>query len=283
VKFLANIRIVTDSTVDLSNEQIEKLNIHVVPLTITIDGQSYLDRTEITPTEFIEKMKQSSELPKSSQPSIGRFQEVYDQLADEGYEVISIHLSGKLSGTVRTAEQAAQLSRANVTVVDSFFISLALSFQVCEAAKMAQQGYSKEEIIQRITEIKENTSLYVVVSTLENLVKGGRIGRGRALIGSLLNIKPIACLEDGEYSPVTQVRSQSQIIKFLLNEMLKKVAGKAIKGVGIAQADAVNLAMKLKEKIVEHTGFENVQIVDTTPVISAHTGTGAIGFMFYAE
>jgi DegV family protein with EDD domain len=283
VKFLANIRIVTDSTVDLPNEQIEKLNIHVVPLTITIDGQSYLDRTEITPTEFIEKMKQSSELPKSSQPSIGRFQEVYDQLADEGYEVISIHLSGKLSGTVRTAEQAAQLSRANVTVVDSFFISLALSFQVCEAAKMAQQGYSKEEIIQRITEIKENTSLYVVVSTLENLVKGGRIGRGRALIGSLLNIKPIACLEDGEYSPVTQVRSQSQIIKFLLNEMLKKVAGKAIKGVGIAQADAVDLAMKLKEKVVEHTGFENVQIVDTTPVISAHTGTGAIGFMFYAE
>jgi DegV family protein with EDD domain len=283
VEFLANIRIVTDSTVDLPNEQIEKLNIHVVPLTITIDGQSYLDRTEITPTEFIKKMKQSSELPKSSQPSIGRFQEVYDQLADEGYEVISIHLSGKLSGTVRTAEQAAQLSRANVTVVDSFFISLALSFQVCEAAKMAQQGYSKEEIIQRITEIKENTSLYVVVSTLENLVKGGRIGRGRALIGSLLNIKPIACLEDGEYSPVTQVRSQSQIIRFLLNEMLKKVAGKAIKGVGIAQADAVDLAMKLKEKVVEHTGFENVQIVDTTPVISAHTGTGAIGFMFYAE
>jgi DegV family protein with EDD domain len=283
VKFLANIRIVTDSTVDLPNEQIEKLNIHVVPLTITIDGQSYLDRTEITPTEFIEKMKRSSELPKSSQPSIGRFQEVYDQLADEGYEVISIHLSGKLSGTVRTAEQAAQLSKANVTVVDSFFISLALSFQVCEAAKMAQLGYSKEEIIQRITEIKENTSLYVVVSTLENLVKGGRIGRGRALIGSLLNIKPIACLEDGEYSPVTQVRSQSQIIRFLLNEMLKKVAGKAIKGVGIAQADAVNLAMKLKEKIVEHTGFENVQIVDTTPVISAHTGTGAIGFMFYTE
>jgi DegV family protein with EDD domain len=283
VKFLANIRIVTDSTVDLPNEQIEKLNIHVVPLTITIDGQSYLDRTEITPTEFIEKMKRSSELPKSSQPSIGRFQEVYDQLADEGYEVISIHLSGKLSGTVRTAEQAAQLSKANVTVVDSFFISLALSFQVCEAAKMAQLGYSKEEIIQRITEIKENTSLYVVVSTLENLVKGGRIGRGRALIGSLLNIKPIACLEDGEYSPVTQVRSQSQIIRFLLNEMLKKVAGKAIKGVGIAQADAVDLAMKLKEKIVEHTGFENVQIVDTTPVISAHTGTGAIGFMFYTE
>jgi DegV family protein with EDD domain len=283
VKLLANIRIVTDSTVDLPNEQIEKLNIHVVPLTITIDGQSYLDRTEITPTEFIKKMKQSSELPKSSQPSIGRFQEVYDQLADEGYEVISIHLSGKLSGTVRTAEQAAQLSRANVTVVDSFFISLALSFQVCEAAKMAQQGYSKDEIIQRITEIKENTSLYVVVSTLENLVKGGRIGRGRALIGSLLNIKPIACLEDGEYSPVTQVRSQSQIIRFLLNEMLKKVAGKAIKGVGIAQADAVDLAMKLKEKVVEHTGFENVQIVDTTPVISAHTGSGAIGFMFYAE
>jgi DegV family protein with EDD domain len=283
VIFLANIRIVTDSTVDLPNEQIEKLNIHVVPLTITIDGQSYLDRTEITPTEFIEKMKQSSELPKSSQPSIGRFQEVYDQLADEGYEVISIHLSGKLSGTVRTAEQAAQLSKANVTVVDSFFISLALSFQVCEAAKMAQLGYSKEEIIQRITEIKENTSLYVVVSTLENLVKGGRIGRGRALIGSLLNIKPIACLEDGEYFPVTQVRSQSQIIRFLLNEMLKKVAGKAIKGVGIAQADAVDLAMKLKEKIVEHTGFENVQIVDTTPVISAHTGTGAIGFMFYTE
>ena len=189
---MAKIKVVTDSTIDLTLEEAEKYGIEMIPLCINIDNETYLDRVELTPTDFIEKMKNSKELPKSSQPAIGSFVEVYERLVSEGYDVISIHMTGGMSGTVRAAESAAQMVEGNITVVDSMYITKALSFQVFEAVKMIEEGHTVEEIITRLEEVRQNTNLFVVVDTLENLVKGGRIGRGKGLIGSLLNIKPIA-------------------------------------------------------------------------------------------
>jgi DegV family protein with EDD domain len=280
---MRKIRVVTDSTVDLSNDIVEKLQIEVVPLTFTIEGNLYVDRIDITPTEFMEKMKQSSELPKSSQPSVGQFVEVYNRLGKEGFDVISIHMTGGMSGTVRSAESAAVLAEANVTVIDSRFISIALGFQVIEAAKMAQEGKNIAEIVKRLDEIRENTQLYVTVDTLENLVKGGRIGRGKALIGSLLNIKPIASLADGVYTPITKVRSHTQIVKYLTKQFIEDTKGKTVKAVAIAHADSLDLANRLKESIAKETGITDIEIVYTTPTIATHTGPGAIGFMYYAE
>lgn len=277
------IKIVTDSTVDLSQEMIDKYDLEVVPLSIHIDGDTYIDRVDITPQEFIEKMANSQELPKSSQPPAGVFLELYDRLSDDGYEIISIHMTGGMSGTVQSAETAAHMSKAKVTVIDSRFISKALAFQVIEAAKMAQEGKSSDEIIERINEIRGATRLYVVVDTLENLVKGGRIGKGKALIGSLLHIKPIASLEGGVYNPVASVRSHTQVVKYLAKHFAEDVKGKTIKGVGIAHAEGQELAQKLKKLIFEMTGFDKVEIVYTTPIVSTHTGPGAIGFMYYFE
>src|SRR4051794_40918396 len=135
---MKEIRIVTDSTVDMSTEELEDLNVEIVPLTISINGETYTDRVDITPSEFIQKMKDSGELPKTSQPSAGAFLEMYDRLGSEGYEVISIHLTGAMSGTIQTAQSAAKMTETNVTVIDSRFISKGLSFQVIEAAKMAK-------------------------------------------------------------------------------------------------------------------------------------------------
>lgn len=280
---MRKIRVVTDSTVDLSNDIVEKLQIEVVPLTFTIEGNLYVDRIDITPIEFMEKMKQSSELPKSSQPSVGQFVEVYNRLGKEGFDVISIHMTGGMSGTVRSAESAAVLAEANVTVIDSRFISIALGFQVIEAAKMAQEGKNIAEIVKRLDEIRENTQLYVTVDTLENLVKGGRIGRGKALIGSLLNIKPIASLADGVYTPITKVRSHTQIVKYLTKQFIEDTKGKTVKAVAIAHADSLDLANRLKESIAKEAGITDIEIVYTTPTIATHTGPGAIGFMYYAE
>lgn len=280
---MSKIKIVTDSTGDLSNKEIEKFQLEVVPLSIHIDGDTYIDRVDITPGEFIKKMKNSDELPKSSQPSAGTFLEVYDRLAEEGYEVISIHMTGGMSGTVQSAASAAQMSKAKVTVIDSRFISRALSFQVIEAARMAIQGKTTEEILKRIDEVREQTRLFVVVDTLDNLVKGGRIGKGRAMIGSLLNIKPIASLEDGVYTPVAKVRSHAQVVKYLANQFCEDVKEKSISGVGLVHAEGTGLAVKLKEAILEQTGYSNIEIADTTPVISTHTGPGTIGFMYYYE
>ncbi|MFK9093334.1 DegV family protein [Bacillus salipaludis] len=280
---MSKIKIVTDSTLDISNEMADKLGIIIVPLTITINGETFLDRVEMNPVEFIENMSGSKELPKSSQPSTGAFLEVYDRLGAEGYEVLSIHMTGKMSGTVRSAESAAQMTETKVTVVDSKFISKALSFQVREAAEMAKQGKSSEEILEHLEAIREHTKLYIMVDTLENLVKGGRIGKGKAFIGSLLNIKPIASLEGAEYTPVTKVRSHSQVVKFMAKQFAEDVKGKTIRGVGIAHAEAHELAVKIKDSIFELTGFQDVEIDYTGPIVSTHTGPGALALMYYVE
>lgn len=280
---MTKIKIVTDSTCDLNDELIKKWGIIVVPLSISINGENYLDRVDITPTEFMKKMKASPELPKSSQPPAGEFLRIYDELAADGFEIISIHMTGGMSGTVRSAESAAQMTSAKVSVVDSRFISKALAFQVLEAAQMAADCKTADAIVTRLDEIREKTRLFVVVDTLENLVKGGRIGKGKAMIGSLLNIKPIASLEGGEYTPVSKARSHSQVVKFLRNQYTADIDGKTIKGVGLTHAEGIGLAEKIKEAVLETSGYKDFSIEETTPIVSTHTGPGAIGFMYYFE
>ncbi|GLV65548.1 hypothetical protein Bmyc01_42170 [Bacillus mycoides] len=280
---MQKIKIVTDSTADLSQEVIEKYDIYVLPLSISVNGQTYLDRVDLQPDEFIEEMAKSEELPKTSQPAMGTFVEMYEKLGEDGSEVLSIHMTGGMSGTVATANSAASMTDTKVTVVDSQFISHALAYQVIEAAKLAKEERSLEEILTRIEEVRKNTRLYVVVDTLENLVKGGRIGKGKAFIGSLLNIKPIANLDGGAYNPVTKVRSQGQIVKTLTKLFEQDTAGKSIKAVGIPHAKAMPLAESMKAAIEKASGFAQSEIFYTTPVISTHTGPGAIGFMYLAE
>lgn len=280
---MQKIKIVTDSTADLSKDIIEKYDIHVLPLSISVNGQTYLDRVDLQPDEFIEEMAKSEELPKTSQPAMGTFVEMYEKLGEDGSEVLSIHMTGGMSGTVATANSAASMADTKVTVVDSQFISHALAYQVIEAAKMAREGSSLEVILKRIDEVRKNTRLYVIVDTLENLVKGGRIGKGKALIGSLLNIKPIASLEGGVYNPVTKVRSQGQIVKTLAKLFEEDTAGKVVKAVAIPHAKAIPLAESVKAAVEKVNGFTQSEIFYTTPVISTHTGPGAIGFMYLAE
>ena len=280
---LSKIKIVTDSTVDMSDELIKQYEIEVVPLSIQIEGETFLDRVDLTPKEFLGRMKEAKELPKSSQPPVGVFAELYDRLGSEGYDVLSIHMTGGMSGTVQSAETAASMSHANVKVVDSRFISKALSFQVIEAAQMAKEGKSMEEILTRLDHIRLNTRLFVVVDTLENLVKGGRIGKGKAMIGSLLNIKPIASLEGGVYTPVSKARSYSQVANYLAKQFIDDTKGRTIKGVGLVHAEAQELNQKLITALKTLAGYELTEVEYTTPIVSTHTGPGAIGFMYYFE
>jgi len=280
---LSNVKVVTDSTIDIDQKLVEKYGITIVPLSITIDNHTYIDGIDIKADEFIDKMKVASELPKSSQPSTGTFLEVYDRLGEDGSSVISIHMTQTLSGTIQSAQGASQMTNTDVTVIDSMFISKALGFQVLEAAKMAKEGYEREKIVKRLEEIRQNTRLYITVDTLENLAKGGRIGRGKALIGSLLNVKPIASLQEGVYTPISKVRSHSQAIKYLVKQFAEDVKGKTVKAVGIAHADAHDLAAKLKQALIEFAPNCQIDISYTTPIISTHTGPGAIGFMFFSE
>lgn len=276
------IYIVTDSTADLSENEIKQYGIRIVPLTIQIDNETYVDGVDVMPEQFLSLMAQAKELPKSSQPAVGVFKELYDELGKDGAHIISIHMTGGMSGTAKSAESAANMSAADVTVIDSLYISQALSFQVIEAAQMAQDGRSVEDIVNRVKEIQKATTLYVVVDKMDNLVKGGRIGKGRALIGSLLNIKPIALLQNGVYTPGAQVRSHRQVVKHLFKAFTEQTTGKIIKKVGISHANGLAMAEPLK-KLIEDSGVKDVALTFTSPIISTHTGEGAIGFMFYAE
>ena len=277
------VKIVTDSTLDLPVKEIEELDVTVVPLTITIDGQSYKDGVDITSNEFASMLVNAKDIPQSSQPATGDFLTVYSKLSEQGYDILSIHMSSGMSGTFQSAQTAAGMSDANVTVIDSEFISVALGFQVREAASMANEGKSADEIVNRLQKVRTNTSLYLMVDTLDYLLKGGRIGRGRALVGSLLKIKPVASLDDGVYTPVTKVRTYSQLIKFFKETYQKEAEGRVIKGIGIAHIEAFQLANQIKEALSDLSGFEDISIIETTPIVSTHTGPGALALMYYFD
>lgn len=275
------VKIVTDSTVDMTPEELEFYDITMVPLSIFIDGETFLDKVEIEQEEFLKRMNQSKELPKSSQPAVGTFVEVYDELGKDGSEIISIHMTGGMSGTVRSAESAASMSETKVTVLDSKFISKAMSFQVIEAAKMAKEGKSVAEIIERLEHIKKQSSLIIVIETLDNLVKGGRIGKVSAFIGSLLHIKPIALLDDGVLNPVSKARSQPQVVKFIIKKFKEETQGKKIRGIGFVHANGLEIADKVRQAIADLTGYQDIKIEATTAVVSTHTGEGAMAIMYY--
>ncbi|WP_170007094.1 DegV family protein [Bacillus fonticola] len=277
-----NIRIVTDSTADLPQEVFDSLQITVVPLTVSISGKEYQDRVDITPSEWIQLIQSSQDVPKSSQPAVGKFVNVYEALLQECDHVISIHLTDKLSGTVHTAKQAADLVDGNVTVIDSLFVSRALGFQVQTAGELAKEGAPFEQIIEKLSAIRKRTKLYIIVDTLEYLARGGRIGKGRALLGSLLKIKPIASLVDGEYTPIQKVRKATQGFQFMINQLQQDAKLGLIKGVSIAHADAQGYAKALQQLIHERCNLP-CDITETTPIISTHTGPGAYAFFYYID
>lgn len=279
---MKKIHIVTDSTADLIENYTDEYDIHVVPLTIHIDGETFTDKIDLQPESFMHKMKNSKELPKSSQPATGVFKDLYDRLGADGSEIISIHMTGGMSGTVKSAEAAAQMTDSKVTVIDSMYISHALTFQVIEAAKMASEGKSVKEIEERLKDVRKNTTLFVVVDILDNLVKGGRVGKGKAMIGSLLNIKPIATLQDGVYTPVGKARSHKQVVSHLFKAFKEETAGKIIRSIGISHANGMAMAEPLLQ-LIEETGWKDVKFSFTSPIISTHTGEGAIGFMYYTD
>ena len=280
---MKKIHIVTDSTCDIPKHEIEQNTIHIVPLTIQIDDETFTDGIDIGPQQFYEKMQVSKELPKSSQPSPGKFKELYDELGKDGDAIISIHMTGGMSGTVDSARQAAQMTDADVTVIDSRYIAWALAFQVREAVALRDAGATVEQIVARLDEVRNNTRLFVVLDTLENMVKGGRIGRGKAMFGSLLNLKPVGNLDTGDFNPCAKPRSHKQVVKYLFEQFEADTAGKTVKAVGLSHAIGLEtMGQPLLDKIAA-TGYDEFNIAYTSPIIATHTGLGAIGFMYFAE
>ena len=269
---MTKIKIVTDSSITIEPELTKDLNITIVPLTVMIDGVVYSD-ANLKEGEFLQLMKSSKNLPKTSQPPVGVFAEVFEDLSAEDVQIISIHMSHALSGTVEAARQGATLAKADVTVVDSSFTDQAMKFQVVEAAKMAKAGATLEEILEKLEEVKTKTELYIGVSTLENLVKGGRIGRVTGLISSLLNIRVVMQMTDHTLSPIIKGRGAKTFKKWLddLKESLKE---KEIEEIGISYAGGPEFANQMKAELQEFVE-KPIPVLETGSIIQTHTGENA--------
>ena len=269
---MTKIKIVTDSSITIEPELAKDLNITIVPLTVMIDGVVYSD-SNLKEGEFLQLMKSSKNLPKTSQPPVGVFAEVFEDLSAEDVQIISIHMSHALSGTVEAARQGATLAKADVTVVDSSFTDQAMKFQVVEAAKMAKAGATLEEILEKLEEVKVKTELYIGVSTLENLVKGGRIGRVTGLISSLLNIRVVMQMTNHTLTPIVKGRGAKTFKKWLddLKESLKE---KEIEEIGISYAGGPEFANQMKEELQEFVE-KPISVLETGSIIQTHTGENA--------
>ena len=269
---MTKIKIVTDSSVTIEPEVAKELDITIVPLSVMVDGVVYSD-ADLEEGEFLRLMKSSRNLPKTSQQPVGVFADVFERLAEDGAQIISIHMSHALSGTVEAARQGATLANADVTVVDSSFTDQAMKFQVTEAAKLAKEGVSLEEILTKIEEVKEKTELYIGLSTLENLVKGGRIGRVSGLISSLLNIRVIMQMKDHQLEPIVKGRGAKTFKKWL-DDLTASLQIKQVAEIGISYAGSPELAQEMKESLQPYVK-KPISVLETGSIIQTHTGENA--------
>ena len=277
---MTKVKIITDSTARLTPEEVAQYDISVVPLTVMIDGTVYHDGVSITPSEFIEKMAASKNLPTTSQPSLGAFTEVYETVPED-VEVLSLHLTHHLSGTVQAAEQAARLVPHDIVVRDSNYIDRALAAQVLVAGRMAQAGASRDEILAELQRVEDNTELYLTVTTLKNLVAGGRLSKVSGLIGTLLDIKLGAHVPLGKITMEVKGRGKKTIKGYqdlIFERMHAEPNGIAV--IGISHADAAEEAEQLAARARDEFPEAIVDIAETTPIESTHAGPGAMGISY---
>ena len=281
---MSRIIIVTDSTADLTEQEIQDFNIHVVPLNITIQEEHYLDGETITKEEFKNKMIASSELPLTAQPSIGRFVELYDELGKDGSQIISIHLMNSISGTVNAARQAADITESTVTVVDSDFTSRSMGIIVREAANAAKEGKSAEEVLEVIESTRQRTKLYLTVLNLDNLIKGGRISRVMGAFSNLLNIKLFLEVINGKIEIVQKGRGLKSLQKKydeVFEEM--KACPNGIQEIGIMHAGLNEFNQTQIDTLRELFPDAKFTIVMTSPIIMSHTGVDAMAVTYLTK
>ena len=277
---MANIKIVTDSSITIEPEVVEEYGITIVPLSVMVDGVLYSD-SELGEGDFLRLMQSSKNLPKTSQPPVGVFAEVYEKLAVDGAHIVSIHMSHALSGTVEAARQGATLSGAEVTVIDSGFTDQAMKFQVVEAAKLAKEGADLDTVLGRIEEVKEKTELYIGVSTLENLVKGGRIGRVTGLLSSLLNIRVVMQMKDHQLEPIVKGRGNKTFKKWL-DELVEKLSHIKVAEIGISYAGTPEWANEMKAQL-QSLVEKAIPVLETGSIIQTHTGENAFAVLVRYE
>lgn len=278
------IYIATDSTADLPEKWVDKYGVKVIPLNLHFGEETLKDGEEIWAEEFFNRLLMEAYLPATSEPSPEEFVAFYRKFARPGDTVISIHLSGKLSKTVRSARVAAKMLRdeLKILVIDSRAVSMALGMIVIEAAEALAQGKSLQEILARIDYVKKNVVIFFTVGDLENLSRTGRFEELPPCLGSLLNAKPVLTIEKGRVIAVDKIRGNLGRIHRRLLELTKERLGSSPAKIIILHADALDEAKRMEEMAEEFFGADKISIAPIGPVVGAHTGPGAFGLVALA-
>lgn len=275
---MEKIKIITDSTADLSKYLYDKHNIEVLPLLISFGEESYLDGVEISAEKVFERIEQDDILPTTAQVTPNRFMEAYKKYLDEGYKIISIHMSSAMSGTYQSACIAKDsLESDDIVIIDSQNVTAALGILVLKAVKLKEKGYDIFQIEKELNKIKDNVELSVCFESLEYLVRGGRISKTAGIVGSVLGIKLILEIKDGLMSVKDKIRGTKKAIKKIISDLENADLDEEVPVILI---DVDNI--EIKEALREYMNENNVDFVEC-PVgstVSIHSGPHCCGLVF---
>ena len=272
------IRIVTDSASDLPSQLAEQWHIIVLPCYVVIDDRSYRDGLDITSEEFYRRLSSEERIPTTAQPTAADFQSVYEDLLEQGHEIVSIHISGKLSGTLSSALQArlalGDNAASRIEIVDSQLASIPLGLVAIAAAQQAEGSDSHQQVADQIRRELPSTYAYFALDTLEYLQKGGRIGKAQAFLGSVLNVKPILTLRDGEAHPVERLRNRDRALR-RLGELAHQLA--PLQRLAVIHSTEPERAETLLGLLSDLLPAEQVVRARFGPTLGTYLGPGAVG------
>ncbi len=276
------IKIVTDSSVQLTPEEIKENNITIIPLSVEVNGKNYIDGEDISREELVEQLRKGN-IPKTSQPAMGRFIDTFNELGKDGSQVLAILISDVLSGTFETALSAADMTDADVTVINSKSTDRGLAFQVLAAAKDAREGKTIAEIKEHCADIYSRTTVDVLVDNLDCLVAGGRVSRFAGALTKLINLKIIVRLNEHSLDVFTKGRSRKTFIKHC-KELAEQHKDNPIQALSLSNVGTdPEFLEKIKETILPENSDASYLARLTSPIIMTHTGLNAVGVITLAE
>ncbi len=275
------IAVVTDSMADLPREMADELGVSIVPLTVIFGEEAFLDGVEMNAHDFFARLKTSSVMPSTSQPSPADFIQVYDDLLGKYDHIVSVHASHRLSGTYQSACIARDtLESRSIDVIDSKQVTMCEGFAVLEAARAAQRGASREEVCEAALRVAGCVRLLFTVDTLEFLERNGRIGKAASLLGTLLSIKPIIHLEDGEVAPRDKVLGARRLLPRVVELMNEAIGSRAIRA-AVLHTDAHEKAEEWRCEIEKAFKCSELIVNEVGPVVGTHAGPGAVGVAWH--
>ena len=275
--------VITDSSASLPDQILKGLDLRMIPLWLVWDNETFMDGVDIDPQTFYSRLRDSTTLPSSTQPSVQEFVDFFQECKKDADAIVCVLASSKISGTVDSAQSAKEkVPDLPIRIVDSLFSAMGLGFIAVAAARAAAAGKSINEVVLTAERMRDAVNLLFVVDTLEYLHKGGRIGGAKWLLGTALNIKPLLHFEDGLITSLSQTRTKKKGVLELLDIAEERLGGKAMAEAAVVHVDCLDEGKELMEMVKDRFDPPQIYISDVSPVVGTHVGPGGLGLAFYS-